>query len=411
MDSNTAWSWNRGDKPSWFLSEEAEEQEDSRNFSFGATANTTGKARSFTLIFKAGTLERRVEITQEGSLSVSDTVQTNTAVEQTRDFQVFAAADSSWVWNSSDPGWLNGDGEALTQTGSNTFIYRVKANDSNLQRSGTLTFTSKVGTETATVVINQLPGGEPGGRFLILTDSQQATDFNAKDTLQVTLETNTQWTWESNESWLSSTELTTQDGDNKIFVYQVAENSSGATRTGQLTFRSTSGGIVQTLEVTQTGNAVDEQFLSLSASTVALGQEEGSRSITISSNTVWSWMSSTDGTADNWLTSAEQPTQDFGPNNLISPEFKYNVTENTTGEDRTGTLSFTYLNESSVEVTTTLVVTQEGSLALSDTVQTVTSAQQIRTIEVFAAEKLSWVWASSDPSWLNSVGEALGADG
>ena len=404
VDSNTAWNWNRDDIPAWFLSEEAEEQEDSRNFSFGATANTTGKARSFVLIFKAGTLERRVEVTQEGRLSVSDTVQTNTAAEQTRDFQVFAAEGSSWLWSSSDPGWLNGDDEASTQEGSKTFTYRVKANDSNQQRSGTLTFTSKVGSETATLVINQLPGGEPGGNFLIVTESQQATDFNAKDALQVSLETNTPWTWGSSESWLSSGEPTTQDGGNKIFVYQVAENTSGATRTGQLTFRSTSGGIVQTVEVTQTGNAVDKEgslTLSNTIQTIISAQQTRTVEVFAAEKLSWVWASSDPG----WLTSLGEALEQTG-----RQTFSYRVSANDTGQLRSATLTFFYQDS---EETATLVVKQlpigetgDPIFSLSDAEQSTDSnAKANLSVEVTATGGVQWEWQSSE-SWLTSDEDA-----
>jgi hypothetical protein len=404
VSSNTAWSWNRGDKPSWFLSDEAEEQQLGRNFFFGATVNTTGKARSFVLILKAGTLERRVEVTQEGSLSVSDTVQTNTAAEQTRDFQVLAAADASWVWNSSDPGWLNGDDEAFTQTGPSTFIYRVKANDSNQQRSGTLTFTSTVGTETATLVINQLPGGEPGGNFLVLADSQQATDFNAKDDLQVPLETNTQWTWNSNEPWLSSGEPSTQDGGNKIFAYQVAENNSGATRTGQLTFRSLFGGIVQTLEVTQTGNAVDQEgSLTLSNTTQTIISEQQNRTIEVfaAEEVSWVWVSSDSG----WLTSIGEALEQTG-----RQTFSYRVLANDTGQLRSATLTF--FDQDSDE-TAELVVKQLPAGETGDVIFSLSDAEQATdpsakanlSVEVTATGGVQWEWQSSE-SWLTSDEDA-----
>ena len=112
-----------------------------------------------------------------------------------------------------------------------------------------------------------------------------------------------------------------QDGD-QTFTYEVAENQTGATRTGTLTFATATGGITTTLEVTQLGGSVDGFFITLSDAQQATGAQADVRSFEVFSNTDWTW--SVEGESEaGFITSGEALSQNG------DQTFTYQVAERT----------------------------------------------------------------------------------
>ena len=113
----------------------------------------------------------------------------------------------------------------------------------------------------------------------------------------------------------------------------------------------------------------------------------------VSSNTDWLWSSDSD-----WLTSADAQEQ----NGDVAP-FTYAVSANDTGAQRSGTLTFTSATGGLIA---TLDVTQlsvpGSSLSLSETAL-VTDFNGKTNLSVDVTSDTTWVWQSSDPTWLSSL--------
>ena len=412
VTSDTDWTWI--DDATWITSTEQSPQNGSLvSFDFAVTENTTGAPRVGTITFTsdAGDIVRTLVVTQAGTLTISETQHVNTFEDTTRDITVFAAVDVDWVW-SSNATWLNGVAEASPQTAQQDFTYNVSENTTGETRVGTITFQTTSGDFSATLEVTQLSNVVT---LLELSDSQQASSYLAQDrSVEVITSPGTAWVWETDSSWISADlEAATQTGS-ETFTYDLAVNNTGQARIGTVTFKSASGDVTVVLEVTQFGVPLDETFLDLSASAITVGQEavdpdSGDLEVTVSTNSDWSWESDSP-----WLVSNELPNQGptvvFGENTEnLANEFNFGVTENTTGADRIGILTFTYTDESNNELTKTLVVTQAGSLSVSESEHVNSFLAGTRDVEVFAAIGENWLW-SSDVDWLSS-GEALSQTG
>lgn len=317
-------------------------------FPYTVEANTTGEERVGTLTFRnsVGGGTRTFRVTQLPSLGPNTLSLSQT--ERVTDFNakttlsVDVTSDTNWLW-SSDANWLT-TGEATTQTGNNpSFTYAVSANNTGAARTGTLTFTTAAGDVTTTLTVTQLSSTDA---TLNLSESLLITDAGAKPTLSVDVSSGTGWLWSSNSDWLTSASAQTQSG-NQTFDYQITENTTGADRTGILTFITSNGGVTATLEVRQlAGNGV--LALNLSTNEENLLVPDATRDVNVSSNGVWSWSSDSD-----WLTSTESSPQ------LENQTFSYDVSENTSTVARTGTLTFSTTTGGLIEI---LTVTQAGAL-------------------------------------------------
>ena len=508
----TSWTWTKD--ADWIASTEASPQNgpsffnNSTSFEYRVAENTTGGERIGTITFTtlAGDVVRTFVITQAGTLSLSETEHVNTSLAQYREITVFAAADVDWAWSSDAP-WLKGIDEAdgpedEQQTGQQDFGYFVEENTSGVIRTGTITFFTTTGNNTATLTVTQLSSFGTGSG-ITLSDTEHANSAQAQ-ARTVEVSSNLDWIWESDQSWLTATgEAETQSGiqtingqdetdydgnpengifdggdgsggnayqvDDKItlsdgsivtvdavdgngdvteftvdstsstgavadiplvqvalerageinppgadntftltpgannvsqtstFIYEVAANDTGATRTGTLTFRTLTGGFIATLTVTQVSGSGD--YLTLSDSQHATGAQETTRTVDVFSNTEWTWTSDSD-----WLSSGEEVTQD-GDRELIvaasaNTPFSYQVAENDTGADRSGTLTFTTTSGGLIATLTVFQGNKLGNyLVLSDTTQATSFNTQEVSVNVFS--DTDWRW-ESDSDWLTS---------
>ena len=408
VGSNTNWTWSSS--ASWLFSDEQSPQEGNEEFTFKVQENLSGEDRVGELrFFIGGVLQKTLIVTQQGSLSLSETIHANTSVTQTRTIKVFVESGVEWVWTSSDVGWLNGKSEALEQTGPQDFTYEVKENNTDQQRTATLTFTSKIGGATAQLEVTQLPGGAGGGGggggnfFLEVSRDLDFTDNGAKTrTVNVTASDGTEWGWQSSEpSWLSANGSLTRTGTGSAepFRYTVAANTTGVSRTGIITFKTLSGGLIATLEVTQfSGTGIfleldqELEFTDSVAKPLSVG-------VFAPAGTAWGWSSN-----QPWLTSANSQVG----TSIGDQSFGYSVAENTTADSRTGVITFTTLTGG---ITATLEVTQAAGgatyLELGQELEFTDSVAKPLSVGVFAPAGTAWGWSSDQP-WLTSANSQVG---
>ena len=138
--------------------------------------NTTGANRTATLTFtsEAGDVSAVLEVTQLSgtglTLNLSETERVTGAAANAT-LTVDVSSNTDWLW-SSDADWLTSV-EAQEQNGDQTFSYDVSANDTGVERVGTITFTTETGRLVETLTIVQQAR-------LSLSESELVTDFNEK---------------------------------------------------------------------------------------------------------------------------------------------------------------------------------------------------------------------------------------
>jgi len=250
-----------------------------------------------------------------------------------QDHTIDITSNATWSW-SSDAAWLTSTAPQ-DQNGDHPFTYSVSENSSGATRTGTITFTTAGGT-TATHVITQdanlsLP-------YINISPVTNTADHTAT-TASFTITSNVAWKWESNASWLTSSEPTDQNG-NQTFTYQVDENPAQAQRTGIITITSP-GGVTSTHTVIQNG----PPFLTIDPSSQLASATGGDLNFQVDSNTDWSWVAS-----ETWVTSSV-PTDQNG-----SLTFVFTLDPNTDTAPRTATITLTYGTNTEVHTITQLGV-------------------------------------------------------
>ncbi|MCP3693720.1 MAG: BACON domain-containing protein, partial [Planctomycetaceae bacterium] len=370
VSSSTSWNWS--DNASWLTSNEATTQSGNQIFSYSVAANTTTQPRSATITITAGNITRSHTVTQEGvqvTLALSPTAR-NFAADG-GNFTLNVTSNASWSW-SDNATWLTSS-ERTTQDGNQSFSYSLAANPSTQSRSATITFTA--GNITRSHIVTQ----EGATATLALSPTSRSIAAEGGNfTFNIT--SNTSWNWSDNASWLTSSEATTQSG-NQIFTYSVAANPSTQSRSATITI--TAGNITRSHTVTQEGAGNALALSPTSRSIVAVG---GNFTFNVTSNTSWNW-------SDNaaWLTSNEATAQSGNQG------FSYSVAANTSTQSRSATITITAGN-----ITRIHTVTQEGvpaTLVLSPDSRSISAGGGNATFNV--SSNTSWSW-SDNATWLTS---------
>ena len=341
-------------------------------FEYKVAENTHEGPREGELVFTTtnGDIEVRLKVIQLGNsgsfLALEDSNHVNSYVGQERTVQVFSNTD--WLWEvQADAAWLTPVGESLQQSGDQAFTYKVEENTTGATRTATITFTATISDQgniiTETLTVTQLSGS---ASILTLSETELTTSSAGKG-LNVEVFSNSDWTYVSDStSWLTSSEDVGQTGNreddppNTPFAFTVSINNTGVSRTGTITFTTTSGGVGVTaiLTVTQL-SGLGTEFLTVSKTEqdVAADDEVVELEVDVDSNTTWNWQSSD----PSWLTSTENNPQNGKRLEAVNPPgaFTYQVSPNTGAEERSATLTFTTASGS---ITRVLTVTQDGAL-------------------------------------------------
>jgi M6 family metalloprotease-like protein len=106
-------------------------------------------------------------------------------------------------------------------------------------------------------------GGNPTTNLSVTPTTQSVPA--AGGTFTFTVNSNTTWSWSDNASWVTSSETTTQSG-NQQFTYTVAANTGAASRTAVVTLTAT--GLSATHTITQAGTAGDDHGNTTATATV-----------------------------------------------------------------------------------------------------------------------------------------------
>ena len=405
VTSNATWSWTSN--AAWLSSVEDQQQTgNNATFAYEVAANDSGVERVATITFttETGLLVETLTVTQQARLSLSESelvtdFSAKPVAPATLSFDV--TADTTWVWES-DASWLTSGGESQG-TGAQTpvagpatsFSYDIAENTTGQTRVGSFTFTSSDNNTTVSFTVTQLSGGDE----TLSLDSNEVAYRSFEDlTGTVNVTSNATWSWTSNAAWLSSVEDQQQTGNNATFAYEVAANDSGVERVATITFTTETGLLVETLTVTQQARlslSESELVTDFSAKPVA----PATLSFDVTADTTWVWESDA-----SWLTSGGESQGTGAQTPVAGPatSFSYDIAENTTGQTRVGSFTFTSSdNNTTVSFTVTQLSGGDETLSLDSNEVAYRSFEDL-TGTVNVTSNATWSW-TSNAAWLSSV--------
>ena len=299
-----------------------------------------------------------------GSVSVNANGSTGT---------VAVTGQTGCAWTAvSNATWITVTGGA-TGSGSGTVSYSIAANPGTSGRTGTVTIAGQTFTVTQ--------AGVPC-TFAISPTGTSVGAAATSSTVAVTAPGGCAWSAASNATWITVTAGATGNGNGTV-SYSIAANPSTTGRTGTVTIAG------QTFTVTQAGVVCT---FSVSPATVALSPAATTLSIDVTTGGSCAWSASS---AATWITFS-------GGGGPGSGDATFSVSANTTGAERTGTLT--------VAGQTVTVTQVGGTCTYSISPSLVNVGADATTIPVTVTTPGSCPWSSSSPaSWATFPSGGTGA--
>lgn len=347
-----------------------------------ATANPIDSVRVATVTISAeGVSSQTIIVTQAAkpTLEVSaDSVSIanadgSTAMEQiTSNGAWKAASNQSWLTVTPSIG-----------IGNSPLTLRATANTALVERTATVTISAD-GVTSKLVLVTQ----NAGDTTLVVSRTTATIKAVAGSTASVKITSNTSWTVNCDESWLTVAPIAS-DGD-AIIVITAEANPSSTVRVAKVVV-SGIGVTSQTITVTQAECA----YLQVSSSEVNVEKVEGSTVLVdVLSNVSWKAVSS-----ESWLSVSPSSSS-------LSRKITFTAKENSEVTERS---SIVTISGTGVEPTQIVVTQAAGDtiLFVSDTILTINYLEG-STALLGIASNVMWV-ATSSQSWL-TVNPSSGSD-
>ena len=337
IDSNV--DWKVSESADWFSVSPTSGSGD-KNIVVNFEENTNSSGRSKKITITGSGITREVTVSQSGKsgsgggggsgdLTVSPT--SKSVSNSAGSFNLTINTKGSWrVRDNTD--WMKKIPKE--GTGNGTCKIEFKANTTGSARTGILTVT--VGSKVVEVEVTQgagSGGGSGGGGSGELAVSPTSKSVNnSAGAFNLTINTKGSWRVRDNTDWMKKIPKTgTGNGTSRI---EYKANTTGAPRTGIITV--TVGSEVVEVKVTQGssgGSGGGSGELTVSPTSRSVSNSAGSFNLTIKTNGSWRVRDNTD-----WMRKIPKTGTGNGTSRI---EYK----ENTTGAQRTGTISVTVGNE------------------------------------------------------------------
>ncbi len=369
--SGTQCSWTAVSNDSWITVTSATGS-GIGSVNYSVAANTTGASRTGTMTVAGKT----VTLTQSASGCPSTVTPTTVTIAQTgstgSSLSVVSGTQCTWTAVSNDS-WITVT--SATGSGIGQVNYTVAANTTGVSRTGTMT----VAGQTVTVT-------QPGsgcGATVTPTSVSVPSIGSTGSSLSVATGTSCTWTAVSNVGWITVTSAT-GSGIGQV-NYTVAANSTGSDRIGTM---SVAG---QTVTFTQAGSGCGTTVTPTSVAVPSIGQTSA-LSVTSGTSCTWTAVSNV-----AWITVTSATGSGIG-------QVNYTVAANSTGVDRTGTMTVGGQ---------TVTFTQSGtgcSATVTPTSVTVPSIGQTSALSVTAGTQCTWTAVSNVP-WItvtSATGSGIG---
>lgn len=272
------WSWTKS--ATWVTTSEATSQSGNQTFSYSVAANSTSSSRTATITLTNGSISRSFTISQAGNTVddhgnstgsatlVSQNSTTNGSIESIGDHDYFRIV-------------VSGNGTLEAKTTGTTDTYGTLFNSSgtelaNSDDADTLNFLIRYTVSAGTYYVRVRHYGDNGtGSYQLVCSSTSAVTLSI-DPTAVTVPaaggnhsfevfSNATWTWTDNAAWVTSSEATSQSG-NQVFSFSTQANTGSSSRPATITL--TSGSLTATHYITQEGTTTDDHGNSTSTATV-----------------------------------------------------------------------------------------------------------------------------------------------
>ena len=257
-------------------------------------------------------------------------------------------------------------------SGNGTLTFSAAANTAASSRTGTLT--------VAGLTLTVTQAGVACTASLFPTTALAAAAGSSGNTIAVT--SSCSWTAASNATWISITAGASGTGNGTV-TYSVAQNSTGASRSGTLTV----AGIAFT--VTQTSAACSLAASPSSVSVVAAASS--GNTIAVSGSCAWSATSTV-----SWISITG------GASGTGSGTVTYSVAQNTASATRTGTIDVGAL---------AVTVTQAGAAAPAGNASLAVNGSTAEYVQVPSAATLNVTGAFTVEAWILATTPATGQQG
>ncbi|MGJ8725041.1 MAG: BACON domain-containing protein [Roseibacillus sp.] len=345
VTSNSDWSWQSSED--WITSAEESNQSGNTSFDFSIAANPLTSSRSGTLLFSTNNGTQALFTIDQaagdepvgGGISLSESSITINPWSETKVVTINTLSD--WTWISSAP-WITSN-DSFQQEGTKPFYFTASANPTPSQRSGTITFTT-TGGSSAILTVTQEGDGTPLVEEISLSSST-LSDSGSGQTTSIEVTSNSDWSWQSSEDWITSAEESNQSGSTS-FDFSIAANPLTSSRSGTLLFTTTNGAQALFTIDQAAGDEPVGGGISLSESFLTINPWSETKVVTIDTLGDWTWVSSAP-----WISSNDTFQQEG------TKPFYFSASANPTPSQRSGTITFTTAGGSSA----ILAVTQEGN--------------------------------------------------
>ena len=220
-------------------------------------------------------------------------------------------------------------------------------------------------------------------------ESIQATSNGGEFSIKVS--SNHSWGWASKSDWVQINAPPIIDGDYKFKII-IKPNNSSKTRISTVTLFLNSDNILTSKEITITQQS-ETTRLELSSEERYSSGDGGEFSISVSSNTFWTW-----DNMPEWVTS------NFSRNQERDVRLTFNVNPNPLATPREATLSFYTMDIIGGIVSREYLIRQGGgepTLEIRNNGQGVPADGRSYTITI--KSNANWTWNKSDlPNWITS---------
>lgn len=314
INANVAWTAAASDD---WVTLSATSGTSSADIVLSAKENTGSTARSATVTVqsKSGNVKATVKVTQAGSqIAVTPTAMTFGVDGATEEMTI--TSNTAWSLLPSES-WLQLS--KTSGTGNDKVNVTVGQNPSDKKRTATIAVRNSKGATVQTVTVDQVATN--------LAVSPGSLSFGpAGETSQITVTANSDWSLQSDASWLTLSK-TSGAGNDKVTV-NVQENSGQDARSCEISLKNSAGTVVQTIAVTQ-----DAYTLTLSPDYLEFDAAAGSSTFAVATNTSWTAKASA-----SWV-SIDRSTG-TGDDNI-----RVEVTANDGDNERTATVDITAGNQ------------------------------------------------------------------
>jgi hypothetical protein len=373
VNSNT--SWTVASDQSW-LTSNIPNGTGTATVTLTAQANPSTSTRTATItVTGSGVTPKIITVTQDGNVPTVAVSSNNVTIAAPANSKKSVDISSNTNWTViSNQTWLTLS--SASGTNNATITLTAEENTKTTTRTAEVVV-SATGVADQTITVTQ----DAAGAALSVTTNTLSIAAPANSTKTFDITSNTSWTIESSETWLTSS--SPSGADNATITLTAEANPNPTIRTATVTI-SAAGVTNQVIVVTQDAAGT---ILVINPSNLTIGAIANStKGFNITSNIVWTLVSS-----ETWLTA----NKTNGSNN---DTITLTALENPSTKIRTATLT---ISGSGVG-NQTITVTQEGAAAvLTVSVNDISIAAPANSTTTFDIKSNTDWSASSNQTWLN----------